>query len=73
MIDTVWYATNPTITTYKRINELTNAKNLRAYGLDPETNTPIPVNYYQITIYQKFEIFIQKYFEVVPVDISKDE
>ena len=24
-------------------------------------------------IYKKLEIFIQKYFEVVPVDISKDE
>ena len=31
MIDTVWYTTNPTITTYKRINQLSDAKEIQTY------------------------------------------
>ena len=31
MIDTVWYETNPTITTYKRINQLTDADYIQKY------------------------------------------
>ena len=31
MIDTVWYATNPTITTYKRIYQLTDAEYIQKY------------------------------------------
>ena len=31
MIDTVWYATNPTITTYKRINQLTDVDYIKKY------------------------------------------
>ena len=38
MIDTVWYATNPTITTYKRINELTDAEEIKTYQWNPKRN-----------------------------------
>ena len=31
MIDTVWYATNPTITTYKRINQLKYAEKIQKF------------------------------------------
>ena len=31
MIDTVWYATNPTITTYNRINQLSDAEEILTY------------------------------------------
>jgi len=38
MIDTVWYTTNPTITTYKRISELTDAEDIKTYKWDPKRN-----------------------------------
>ena len=34
MIDTVWYATNPTTTTYKRINQLSDAEKIKKIPME---------------------------------------